>query len=160
MVIAKCHELDRPGWTVRAGKPVFGGWCGYTLPINVSGTPETLWSRFVGARIFRVGVGDRGFEVSGEEDEATHALVFIDLGVDFLYTVQPQLDPDLSYVLWTKGKRRLMLIPEGAEFRVSVQGLWVPSPIGLSFYDAPIVVERTFHYAVGRNGVVYHDRTV
>lgn len=161
MIIARVFEFDRPGVRVRAGRPLFGGPFGRVANITVSGTRDTWWSRLFGERVEKVWIRDRGFEVCLGNEEVTHALVYLDLAVDFVFCCQPQLSPECArYVLWQEGTARLMLLPEGEGFSVSVTGIWVPSPIGLSFFDAPIVCDRTFSYVVGRGGIVYQDRVI
>lgn len=161
MIISRVFELDRPGVRVRNGRILLGGPLGRTVNIGVAGTRDSLWSRLFGERVHRFEVhGARGFQVYTGGEEATHALIFVDPSVDFLFSIDPTVNitPAIE-VLW-KGDEgaKLLLAPQGAEFSVAVEGVWATNSIGLNHsVGVPVFSRRTFFYCVGKGGYVYRD---
>lgn len=161
MIIARVFELEKPGVRVRKGRVLLGGPFGRTVDIAVSGVGETFWSRWFGQRLYRLEVHERGFAACTGEEEATHALVFVDPSVDFLFSIDPTVRlPEAVQVLWEgNGGAKLLLAPQGSEFSVTVEGVWASTGSGLNHnVGVPVFIRRTLFYAVGEGGRVYQSQ--
>jgi hypothetical protein len=101
---------------------------------------------------------NRRFQVyAGREDDANHALIFIDPGVDFLFSIEPTVavSPEIQALWEDDYGAKLLLAPEGAEFSVSIQGVWANGSDGLNHsIGVPVIARRTFYYSVVRGGNV------
>lgn len=159
MKIARVFELDKPGIRIRNGRILRGGPLGRTLNIPVSGGRETWWARLFGERVHLLEVHKiRGFQVYAGQEEPTHALIFIDPSLDFLFSIDPTVvSSPVIEVLWEgDNDAKLFLAPEGAEFSVSIEGVWASNSNGLNHsVGVPVLIRRTFYYSVGTGGYVY-----
>lgn len=156
MVISRVFRLGKPGVRIRDGRIMRGGPFGGTVNIPVSGCRDTWWSRLFGQRVHLLEVHrTRGFQVYTGQEEATHALIFIDPSVDFLFSINPTLalSPVIE-VLWEgDDSAKILLAPEGAEFSVRIDGVWVSNSTGMSHsVGVPVLVHRTLFYSVGKGG--------